>query len=311
MVAMGDGADVGGGVAVSGKTSKSYYARVLGTFWRHPRTAGLSLAACGAWVRCLSWCADHRTDGAVPRSVVPMVLGGREDRRAMAELVAAGLLEESDGSLQVRDWSQHNITKEKHEERLAEGKERVARHRGNADKAPSVTQSVTRYTERTGDVRTSLPSDQDQDQDQDQRSTSASDAREGAVELPSSADPTETALRRGYQARYQREARDAWMTHVSDDPWIKRAALWCRQQPRPLEAAERFLDGAFGAGAPPSWRKNRYPWKWLGEDPGRTASFSTLPTGAMGEHETMGAARAAAMAAIPTMDLTSMEGESW
>lgn len=298
---------------MSGKASKSYYARVLGTFWRHPRTAALSLAACGAWVRCLSWSADHRTDGVIPRAVVPMVLGGREDRRAIAELVTAGLLVEAGDALQVRDWDQHNITKEQHEQKLEAVRKRVTKARGNTSTDTPVTESVTRYTERTEHEGTPIPSDQDQDQDQ-LRSSSASRARvrEGPVRLPApESDPIESALRTGYARRYEHEVRDAWLTHARDDAELRRVAMWCRAQPRPHEAAERFLDGAFGGGAPSSWRKNRWPWKWLAEDPGRTAGLSTIPVGAMGEHTSLDAAAAAAMAAIPTMDMTPREGETW
>jgi hypothetical protein len=67
------------------------------------------------------------------------------------------------------------------------------------------------------------------------------------------------------------------MTHAHDDPHIKRAAAWCRTQADPVAACERFLDGAFTDiprrdGSPDPWRPGRRPWKWLAEDPGRTAA---------------------------------------
>lgn len=303
---------------MSAKASRSYYARVLGTFWRHPRTAALSLAACGAWVRCLSWCADHRTDGTIPRAVIPMVLGGRDDRRAVAELVSSGLLVEDGDALHVRDWSQHNITREQHEQKLESLRNRVAKSRGgnaepttnagagNDQAQAQVTPRVTRYTSSTDDAGTSIPSDQDQDQDQ-LRSSSASRARarEGPVRLQApEGDPVESALRTGYGRRYAAAAGDAWMSHAKDLPSIQRAAAWCRAQPAPMEAAERFLDGAFGH---PPWRAQRWPWKWLSEDPALTASRSSIAVGAMGTHSTLDEAMAAKLAAIPTIDVSDLD----
>lgn len=296
------------------KASRSYYARVLGTFWRHPRTASLTLAACGAWVRCLSWCADTRSDGAMPAPMIPMILGGRDgqvEKRAIAELVEAGLLEpRADRHLVMRDWAQHNITFARHEELLDANRKRVAKSRSHAQQDAPVTEPVTHYTDRTAGVRPSLPSDQDQDQDQSRPSgRDVARAPEAAVRIPSpEPDPIEGALRTGYQVAYQREARDAWMTHVRDNEHIRRAAAWCRLQPNPIEAAERFLDGAFNY---EPWRKHRWKWQYLAEDPGLTASRSTMPTGVMGDHTTLDAARASAMSAVPTMDLTHAEGEAW
>lgn len=35
--------------------SSGYWAKVMGTFWRHHRTSGISLAARGLWVSLWSW----------------------------------------------------------------------------------------------------------------------------------------------------------------------------------------------------------------------------------------------------------------
>jgi len=129
------------------------------------------------------------------------------------------------------------------------------------------------------------------------------------VKLPSAdGDPVESALRVGYQRRYERATGDAWLTSAQADASVKRAAVWCRAQPAPLEAVERLLDGAF---AHQPWQRSRWPWKWLAEDPALTASRSSMPVGAMGEHASMADAVRARMDAIPTMDLTPREGETW
>lgn len=129
-------------------------------------------------------------------------------------------------------------------------------------------------------------------------------ARVAAVPLES--DPIESALRTGYMRRYQAATRDAWLTSARDDAEVKRAAAWCRAQEAPAEAAERFLDGAF---AHQPWSKSRWPWKWLAEDPGLTASRSSMAVGTMGGATTMDDAMRAKLAAIPTLDLDDAKGE--
>lgn len=295
-------------------TSKAsgYYAKVLGTFWRHPRTSTLSLAARGLWVSLLSWCADQRSDGVVPTHVLVMVAAGQPTSKPMAELEAGGLVVRSGSGYAIRDWAQHNITRERHDAYNAKKSAAMANVRATRKgRSAAVTTPVTGNrpaTERE-------PSEQEQEHEQEQSRPSGRDvtrAPESPVQIPMpQQDPIESALRVGYARRYQRESGDAWMTHSRDNGDVRRAALWCRAQPRPLEAAERLLDGAFGSGAPASWRKSRWPWKWLAEDPARTASLSTIPVGAMGDHESLDEAAAAAMAAIPTMDLSPREGETW
>jgi hypothetical protein len=126
-----------------------------------------------------------------------------------------------------------------------------------------------------------------------------------------SGDGIETSLRQGYQRRYHQTVGDAWLTHVSDDQWVKRAASWARSQERPAEAVERFLDGAFGPSVSPSWKRERYPWKWLAENPGRTAARSSKPVGFMGDHASAEAAAEDLVSRIPTVSLEAREGESW
>jgi hypothetical protein len=152
----------------------SYYARVLGTFWRHPRTLGLSMAARGLWVSLLSWSADQRSDGGIPAAALTMVCGGKPDARSLSELIVSGLLVSAETSYTLRDWAQHNITRDEHEQAKEATRKRVADHRKRA----AVTPDVTRYIGRTNGVT----SEQEQEQEQDKRSASADlpDAREAS-----------------------------------------------------------------------------------------------------------------------------------
>lgn len=126
-------------------------------------------------------------------------------------------------------------------------------------------------------------------------------APESAARIPlPEADPVESALRTGYARRYQAGCRDAWLTSHRDAQDVTRAAAWAKAQPEPMEAVERFLGGAF---AHPPWARSRWPWKWLAEDPGLTASRSSMAVGTMGGATTMDDAMRAKLAAIPTLDL--------
>jgi hypothetical protein len=164
---------------VSDERSSGYYARIMGTFWRHPRTSGLSLAARGLWVSLVSWSADQRSDGEVPAHAVAMACGGRTDTRALHELAQSDLVTRSGETLVLRNWAKHNITREKHDG--YKEKKRV----GMATKRARGT-SVTGNRKASG----TTVSDQDQDQEQEQRSASAdlSDARE-ATRVPVSPEP--------------------------------------------------------------------------------------------------------------------------
>ena len=159
----------------------SYYARVLGTFWRHPRTLGLSMAARGLWVSLLSWSADQRSDGAIPAAALTMVCGGKPDARSVADLLSSGLLVRVETAYTLRDWSQHNITRQEHDAAKEATRKRVAAHRSKAQAAPD----VTRYTERTNGVT----SEQEQEQEQDALRERERRARapEPAPDLPPSA----------------------------------------------------------------------------------------------------------------------------
>jgi hypothetical protein len=159
----------------------SYYARVLGTFWRHPRTLGLSMAARGLWVSLLSWSADQRSDGAIPAAALTMVCGGKPDARSVADLLLCGLLLKTETAYTLRDWSQHNITRDEHDAAKEATRKRVAAHRS---KAP-VTPDVTRYTERANGVT----SEQEQEQEQD-----ALRERERRARAPDPVEPDVTPL---------------------------------------------------------------------------------------------------------------------
>jgi hypothetical protein len=107
-------------------STKCRYARLQGTFWRHDRTASLSLAAAGLHARAMSYAADQMTDGHVPRHLLAAFFGGAIDAAVVAELTTAGVWREVKTGHVIRDWSQHNITAEGWEAKKLAHKERMA-----------------------------------------------------------------------------------------------------------------------------------------------------------------------------------------
>jgi hypothetical protein len=154
----------------------SRYARLMGDFWRHPRTSALSPAAAGVYCRALSFCADHMSDGAIPVTVVSTFFGGPPDEALIAELVTAKLWRKTRAGFVVRDWEQHNITRDGWEKRKADGRERVAKSRAKKREGNA---PVTRYKEEV--TPGNSPSlDHDHEYDQEKREP-ASPARRSLV----------------------------------------------------------------------------------------------------------------------------------
>lgn len=264
-------------------SSKGYYAKVKGTFWRHDRTSSLSLAARGLWVSLLSWSSDQASDGAISARGLEMAAGLRADKesvrshaKALEELLAAELLVRVGNAFQLRDWTQHNITKAQYETQKEAVKKRVNKSRGKAevtrDESPDdalVTPDVTRYKPATEQVTKPLPSDQDQDQDQDQdflekrgeraRSTSV------PVETPVSTTPTAhaEAIRQAWVAEFKRRglAVDRRLHRLVDIEFLKFADGLTLELFR-VNVARWFADPAMvDAGFPVGWfMKNPNQW---------------------------------------------------
>lgn len=283
------------------KTRREPYAKLFASWWCHPRTGPLSLAAGGLEARMLSWSSHHGADGRVPKTSVAQLAGGgtskRDVDRALAELLRAGVVIEDGDALVVRDYLDANISRQRDEERRHGQNERQSRHRaasvarnseGNAESVTRDIPAVTR--DQSVSHRPSLDHDHDHDHTLSERVGRAPPTLLGV-------EAVEASLRRGYAKRFEREAGDAWMTHARDTAHIQRAAAWCRTQPDVNEAIERFLDGAFRH---EPWRKWRWKWEYLAEDPGHTASRSPAPVGSMAGHESAEAAAQARVAAIPS-----------
>lgn len=79
------------------------WAKVDDGFWCHPKVIGLPLAACGLWVRALSWSCAQRLE-TVPESFVRMVGATDDDAAALVE---AGLWIASEDGYQIHNWTEY------------------------------------------------------------------------------------------------------------------------------------------------------------------------------------------------------------
>ncbi|WP_367582218.1 hypothetical protein [Tsukamurella tyrosinosolvens] len=94
-------------------------------FWSNPKTMELSGAAVGLWVRAGSYSCQHLTDGVIARSVLRML--GTPDEAA--ELVAAGLWDETASGWVFHDWSEYQETSDVVRQRRDDNRERQRRLR--------------------------------------------------------------------------------------------------------------------------------------------------------------------------------------
>lgn len=118
--------------------------KVDDAFWSHPKTAALSDAAQALWLRAGSWCAQHLTDGRVPRKVTRLLSITEE---AAEELVEAGLWLNGGDSWTFHDWSKYQPTRADEMEKREKWRERQRRYR-NAKNASENDDTVTRDSHR-------------------------------------------------------------------------------------------------------------------------------------------------------------------
>jgi hypothetical protein len=76
----------------------------------HPKIIKAGNAAMGLWVRALSWCVHHVTDGRLPHEIVAM-LGA--DQADADRLCAVGLWRETIDGYEFHDWHEYSPPREK------------------------------------------------------------------------------------------------------------------------------------------------------------------------------------------------------
>jgi hypothetical protein len=143
------------------------WAKVDDGWWCHPKVMGLSLAACGLWIKAVSWSCAQRRD-TVPVAFLAMVGGSKDEAN---ELASAGLWVESDAGWRIHDWShyQDRSTSEKRAEAgrkggIASGESRRSEepNRSKAEaKAEAGTHPIPSRPDPTPSSSSVLPVDSD------------------------------------------------------------------------------------------------------------------------------------------------------
>lgn len=100
----------------------------------HPKVIAAEADSPGClslWIRVLSWCASHETDGRFPRILISRYCSDPQHALSWSlALIRAGLWDDPGGAeLQVHDYLDYNPSAEERERERAGSVERVRRHR--------------------------------------------------------------------------------------------------------------------------------------------------------------------------------------
>lgn len=90
----------------------------------HPKIAQLSDAAFRLTVTAWAWCVELRTDGHLPKGMVPALTRapqGRQLQRIICELVAAELWHDRGDRFEVHDFLDYNMSSDQYEARARAG----------------------------------------------------------------------------------------------------------------------------------------------------------------------------------------------
>ncbi len=129
--------------------TRTRYARLLGSFHRHPKTEASSNAVAGVYAKCLAYSADNQTDGHVPASVVESYCrsDGRRWRRTLEGLTVpvervgcdepTPWLHRTEHGYRLHDYTEEQITKARSDELRGIERDRKRTYRVNESRGVS------------------------------------------------------------------------------------------------------------------------------------------------------------------------------
>lgn len=199
-------------------------------FPRHARFVDVDDAAIGVWSQALAYANEQETDGFIPKGALRWISRSSEDGalKIVAQLVAAGLLEEVHGGWRLHDYLQHNPSREAREAKRAAARGRMASRELRAKDPRSASEGSAKQPEKnkrsSREPPEKLPSSsrelqgsQDQDQvraDPDRRSSSSVDPDPGTTRAH---DPPPDAAAAGHAGKPN------GASHAHMDRWTHRA----------------------------------------------------------------------------------------
>lgn len=131
------------------------WAKLDDGMWSHPKFLDLSNGAIGVWSKGLSWCAQHLSDGAIPRTLKTFF---RATDGEVAELMRAGLWEETATGWQVHDYLEFNPSRESVLGDRAKGKQRAQRSYERRKERADSSGEETKFFAEEGSTLFSDPS---------------------------------------------------------------------------------------------------------------------------------------------------------
>jgi hypothetical protein len=199
------------------------YAKNLGTDWR-TRSQAIGLAAEGLNTRAESYCADVQSDGFVPDAFLGAMCGGKVDKKALSELVAAGWWQRVEGGHLLTHYTQRNGTRAESEARAKKNAARQDRYRERHSDDPNASSNGG-----SNALRDASPSPSHQSQSPD-RSASRSSARATPAGIVEGAFVTALGAKGGsYRPRSgdHEHFRDAAESMKGAGILRETAAAWC------------------------------------------------------------------------------------
>lgn len=112
------------------------WARLDDGFHAHPKIDGLSLAARGLFATALSYAAHYETDGQLPERVINYHARGHAGRKALKELLEAGLFEPVEAGYSIHDYLDYNRSREEIEAERVGARSRQASKRRRERQIP-------------------------------------------------------------------------------------------------------------------------------------------------------------------------------
>ena len=128
----------------------------------HPKIVAAGNAAVGAWARMISWCSQPLTDGRVPAARALVISNGGP--AVIETLVAARLLDETEGGYAVHDYLDYNPSREQVLAERAKWKKRqVSARDTQRDTTRDTTSDAPRDTSSPVPVPVPVPGSRSQD----------------------------------------------------------------------------------------------------------------------------------------------------
>lgn len=169
------------------------WAKLDDGMWSHPKFLEISNGATGVWAKALSWSAQQLRNGAIPRTLQALL---RATDSEIAELVGAGLWDQTEAGWQIHDYLVFNPSRESVLADRGKGKERA---RASYNKRKETSHSSPEETKIFG-VSSGVPSRPVPSSDLLLKAVADTETSVRTEAVPSPASPAGRASRKIHEA---------------------------------------------------------------------------------------------------------------